>query len=212
MNTTQHSSLKADIGRVLPVDHPRGNWADTIHKGALIDGNGAAIDLTEAVTYYILGFFQDAPIIWELGAIITVDQGISHQMGALVIVNHTVAGLAAQIAITPNEVSADQYTQISGVTPTAGVPVRGYAGTTTLPDYAIVGNTGSGSIQLIAQGSVMYGLQTAGNGERVVGTATPEANCYLLETAYTQVMRDAGNTFAPGGVLTKICGLVGLAT
>jgi len=212
MNTTQNSSLKADIGRVLPVDLPRGNWADSVHKGALIDGAGDPIDLVQDADYYVIDFVNDSPILWDIGLVITDFDDPNYfyySIGADITVNHTVAGITAQTLIAATVTEADQYTQISGLTTTNDVPVKGYLGVVTIPDFAIAAGvvTGEGSIRCVSQAPVLYGLQTVGTGERVVGVATPEANCYLLETAYTQAMRDAGNWFAVAGTTWKIVGL-----
>ena len=216
MNTTEQFSLLDENGRQIPVDLPRGNWVDSIHKGVLIDDTGSAIDMVQTDTVHVLDFLQDAPIIWDLSVTFTglEIEALITQVGISLglVLNHTAAELTAQQIVVPDNANQGAYQQITGETVTNGVPVSGFVGVATIPDVGAAGQAikGSGSIRAYSQAKINYGLCWSSIGEREAGTTTPAVNAYLLESDYTQAMKDAGNLVAIGGAAYKIVGLISI--
>jgi hypothetical protein len=163
----------------------------------------------QGTEYQLHMFAHDAPIWWEGQFSASGAEGGASTIVGLstdITCNHSNLGSTAIGTYTVN--FADCYDSVSLVTLTNSVTIaKGFHGRFTVPDGGIQGAS------LAISGTCKYlGLGAGAQGPMRLGTGLESGaqgylSVILLESEYTQAMRDAGDVFTSGNFTVQVCGI-----
>jgi len=204
--------------RILPLTKtPRENFSQNVFEAKLMKYTGSGVgqnwgpgELHQGAVFEMLLFTQDVPVELQL----TTFYGVATAPDAFSATTYIeYPGLSSVLVgnsiFTPDVAQVGREQQVAGATLTNAVRVTGYFGGCTIVQRSLFNIaaelTPTALLMCIAKGAVDDGPVWS-YSDHADGTYLRQP-VILLESTYTQAIKDAGNTITDGTITYDVCGL-----